>query len=338
MKDSQNMLGSIKMIPQQIREAWEQVSQIVIPTNYNEIKNIVVSGMGGSALGAWVIKSQFGDKLSVPLEIVNEYHLPAYINENTLVILSSYSGSTEETLSCASECLEKKAKVLGITTGGQLEVFLMKYNFPMYKIKPVSNPCNQPRMALGYSIFGQIALLNKIGLIHMSFSEIEQSLSSINLDSIEKAAQTLSPQLKNKQIIVIASEHLSANAHICANQLNENAKNFAFYFLLSELNHHLMEGLQFPKKNPENLIFLLLMSKKYSERMLKRLKITHDVIFKHNVPIVEYTTTLSEISKLAEGVETLIFSSFISFYLSQENGIDPSPIPWVDYFKDKLGE
>ena len=330
MKDPQNMLGSIKMIPQQIQEALDAINKISFSEDYKQIKNIIVSGMGGSALGAHVIKSLYANEIKVPLEIVNDYHLPAYADNETLVILSTYSGSTEETLSCAQECLQKKTKVIGITTGGQLEQFLKENNFPYYKINPLSNPCGQPRIALGYSIFGQIAILNKIGLLNVNLPELDK----LNIENIEKNAEQMAEKLHNKQVAIMGAEHLSGNAHIAANQLNENAKNFAAYFLLSELNHHLMEGLQFPLSNKDNLIFFLINSPLYSEKIQKRIVITKDIIGQNGLMTQEYLTHGE--SKLSDVVETLLLSSFLSFYLSQQNSVDPSPIPWVDYFKGQL--
>ncbi len=335
--DKAKMLDSIKLLPDQCRQAWEETKKIQIPSSYSkEISQIVVSGMGGSALGAHIIKSLFHEDLSLPLEIINDYHLPGYVDSQTLLLLSSYSGSTEETLSTAFEGLERQAKIIGITTGGKLGSFLEENHFPVYLFTPRFNPCGQPRMGLGYSVVGQIGLLRKIGLLKLDENDFYKTIELLNgrKEILEEEAKKLAIKTKDKIIEVIAASHLSGNAHVLANQLNENSKNFAGFFILPELNHHLMEGLKNPKQN--KLIFLFLKSLFYDEKIKTRLKITEDVVAKNNLPFLEFEPRGE--NKLAEVLQTLLFGGFLSFYLSISYNQDPSAIPWVDYFKEKLAK
>lgn len=331
--DKSNLLGSIELLGKQCAEAWKEVKEIKIPANYRRVENIVVSGMGGSALGGHLIQSLFADKLKKPVEIIRGYSLPAYVGPKTLVILSSYSGNTEETLAAATEAKKRKAKILGLAAGGKLANFLRANNYPAYIFKPVSNPSNQPRMGLGYSIIGQIGLLAKCGLLKINDQEIKAVI--LALDHEPRQAEKISSALKNKIPIIVASEFLSGNGHIMANQINENAKNFATYFELPELNHHLMEGLKNPATNKQNLKFILINSGLYLPRNQKRYKILKAVLTKNKINFIEYRPTKK--TKLLQSFEVLSFGSYLSFYLAMTYNFDPSPIPWVDFFKKQLG-
>lgn len=334
--DKSNMLGSIEAFPDQCLQAWEEAPKIMVPPDYSNVKNIVVAGMGGSALGAHLIQSLYQNNgLKVPLQIVHDYHLPSYAGENTLVLLSSYSGGTEETLSCAQEALQKRAKILGITTGGKLGEFLTQNNLPGYIFDPKFNPCGQPRIGLGYSILGQMALFGQAGILSVKHDEVANTIKVVKEENekLKEKAKAAALKIKDKIPIIIAAEFLSGNAHSLANQLNENAKAFGAYFLLPELNHHLLEGL----KNPpvaQNLVFIFLNSPLYSEKIQKRLNLTMEVVAKNGLNTME--CVFSEGEKLSAALVTLLYGSYLSFFLSLSYKQDPSPIPWVDFFKEKL--
>lgn len=331
--DKSNLLGSIELLGEQCAEAWSDVKKIKIPANCRSVENIVVAGMGGSALGGHLIQALFSGELKVPIEVVRGYNLPNYVGPKTLLILSSYSGNTEETLSAAAEGKKRKAKIMGLAAGGKLEKFLRDNKYPAYIFKTTYNPSNQPRMGLGYSIVGQIGLLTKCGLLKISDQEIKAVVTALACRprSIEKISTTL----KNKIPVIVASEFLIGNGHIMANQINENAKTFATYFELPELNHHLMEGLKNPDSNKQNLTFILFNSGLYLPRNQKRYKILKTVLTKNKIGFLEYQPAAK--TKLLQVFEILSFGSYLSFYLAMNYNLDPSPVPWVDFFKKQLG-
>lgn len=331
--DKAKLLFSIELLTEQCTSAWREVQKIKIPANYRDVENIVISGMGGSALGGHLIQTLFSDKLKKPLEVVRGYTLPAYVGPKTLVILSSYSGNTEETLSAAADAKKRKAKIMGLAAGGKLKKFLEDNKYPAYIFETTHNPSNQPRMGLGYSIFGQIGLLKKCGVLNADNKEIKNTLAT--LKNKDNYAESFAAKLKNKIPVIVASEFLVGNAHIMANQINENSKTFATYFELPELNHHLMEGLKNPATNKKNLLFILLNSNLYLPRNQKRYKILKNVLAKNKIRFVEYSTKSK--TKFLQSFETLIFGSYLSFYLAMDYNLDPSPVPWVDFFKKQLG-
>jgi|SRR5581483_6292370 len=341
--DKGNILGSIERLSEQLQDSWSEIKSLPIPPDYAKTNNIVVAGMGGSALGGRIVHYLEFRNIQVPIEVVTNYHLPNYANNNTLVILSSYSGNTEETLSACFDAIKRNAKVIGIATGGKLLEILQKENLPVYKIDPSNNPSNQPRMGLGYSIGSILGILSKLKFINVSDNDIKDSLSQIEKfvkefgvrsHSNQNEAKKIAEKLSRKVPILVSSEHLVGSAHAMKNQINENSKTFSAHFEISEMNHHLMEGLKYPMKAKEILHFIFFESGNYLDRIRKRYEITKDVVKQNGFDFVTYKTRSKK--KLDEVFEMLVLGSFISFYLAILHGINPSPIPWVDYFKEKM--
>lgn len=341
--DKGDILASIGLLPDQMDEMWRTVSKMKIPKKCFDIDNIVVAGMGGSALGGRIVDSLLTQKVTVPMEIFTSYKLPKYVGKRTLVIASSYSGNTAETLSMAKEALNKSAKVVGITTGGKLEKLLSEQSAPCLKISAKSNPSAQPRLGIGYSIASTIAILARCGFLEVSedaFYELvvkaREYVKKYNADvSISKnKAKKIAKMLYKKIPIIISSSHLVGATHAFKNQLNESAKTFSVLFDLPELNHHLLEGLKHPKKARGALFFLLIDSDLYHPRIAKRLHLTADVI--HQNSHKYYIHRVNSDSNLKQIVEVIILGSYISFYLAYLYSEDAIAIPWVDYFKSKM--
>lgn len=341
--DSQNMLGSLQKLSEQVRQIYQEAQDLKIPSNYKNVNNILVLGMGGSALGAHIFKTLFAQDLKIPVEIVNDYKLPKFVNDKTLVIASSYSGSTEEVLTGVQQAKRMQAKILCISAGGKLAKYAKKNNLSALIFSTENNPSNQPRMELGYSIIGQLLLLNQIELLKISKNKISLIIKTLayydsQFSALISAKDNLAKQLalftNDSSIWYVASEHLSGNAHVAANQMNENAKRFGGYYILPELNHHLLEGINSPQNNKNNLLFVFFESKLYHTRNQKRYKITKKVLDKNDINY--FTYSCQEKDKLAQMCEVLVFSSYVSFYSAVLQEIDPSPIPWVDYFKKQM--
>lgn len=334
--DSQGMFQSIEMLSKQVKHAWEDASRIDIPQHYAAAKKIVLFGMGGSALGMDIIKVVFSDELTVPVLVENGYDIPAYVDQDTLAIVSSYSGNTEEVVTVAKNIADKTDKVFVVTTGGQLQELAEKNNWPTYIIDPQYNPCGQPRIAVGYAVTGLLAALTSSGFINVTDQKIDDIIHYLDgnrtlLD--DEAARVLS-EMVGKVPIFVGSEFLEGNIHVMSNQTNENGKNFACQFYIPELNHHLLEGFSNPKINADFLHVIFVESNLYHERNQKRFAISKQVLDKQNISYSSFIPTGS--NKAQQSFEVLQWGSFLSFYISMYNEIDPSPIPWVDYFKDAL--
>ncbi|MDD5043826.1 MAG: SIS domain-containing protein [Patescibacteria group bacterium] len=342
--DGGGVLESIASLDKQIRQAWEETQKLILPEEYKGCNNVVVCGMGGSTLGTHIIKTLFAEELDVPLEIVNDYKLPNFADDDTLCILSSYSGNTEEVMKVAEEAVEKQLKIVGICAGGELAEFLKSHNFPAYIFEPKFNVSGQPRLGLGYSIMGQLGILCRAGFLDIEEKDINEIIGVVKkigqncvpeIDTKNNPAKELAGEIHGKIAVAVGSEFLAGNLHVLANQINENSKNFAAYFLLPELNHHLLEGLGHPEACRQ-LHFLFINSRLYHERTGSRYHLTEEVVKKNNISYSEFVPTSR--TKLLQSFEILSLGSFISFYLAILNGEDPSKIPWVNYLKNKLRE
>ncbi len=342
--DQSNVLGSIEALPDQIQDAWAKASQIKLPQEYSQVDNIVVVGMGGSALSTHIIKHLYKKELKLPLEVYNHYEIPAYVNSNTLVILSSYSGNTEEVLEAAVEASLKTKKILVITSGGKLKQFAERQQFPFYLIEPVYNPSNQPRMAIGYTVFGQLALFRSLGFINLEDKQVANLVRRLKDTAFKLAPETVEDNTAKylayagfqKIIVLVSAEHLRGAAHVFNNQLNENAKNLTIELVLPEMNHHYMEALPFPKQTKENVIFLFFQSKLYHPRVQVRVPLTNEVAEQEGYPTEIISATAP--TKLEQVFEIVQLGAYTNFYLAMLHGIDPAPIPKVDYFKAKLAK
>ncbi len=341
--DVQNALGSIEMLGSQVQQIWELSHSLQFTEAQQNPQYIVVAGMGGSVLGTHVIQTLFKEQLRVPLLIVPDYELPSFVNSHTLVIASSYSGTTEETLVAVADAQKKGAQIAGITSGGKLAEFLRANNYPALIFDPTFNPSNSPRMALGYSIFGQIALFARAGFIPFSASDFDAVLKtiaqahlkfSVSVAQEQNQAKLLAFDLLNRLPVITVAEHLEGIAHVFASQLNENAKTFSEYRVVPELNHHLMEGLQFPDTNQATLLFVTVLSKLYLANNQRRMELTQEVIEQNHLEFRSFTVAGQ--TPIEQAFELLVFAAYTSFYLAMLNHQNPIPNPWVDWFKAEL--
>ena len=332
--DPQGAYDSTFMLPDQSEAAWIEAANVEINQDFSGINKIVCCGMGASMYGALVFKSLLGEKMPYPQEIVSDYHLPSYVDSNTLVILTSASGSTEEVLSCAEEGKEKGAKMIALTRGGKLKAWADANNVPGYYYDGKLNPSNVPRLGGGYSIVGLLSLLQKIGIVKFDEEEVKSAIDDLKSrsDSLKEKAMKEASVFEGKLPIVIGAEHLTANALILRNQFNETSKTFSAFYLVPDLNHHLMEGLQFPTEAP--LQFLVFNSKNYSDKIQKRVELTIDVVKQNKYPVVEFVT--SGQTEYDDFLEVLYYGCFLTLYLGLEYDQNPAVNPWVDWFKDKL--
>ena len=219
---------------------------------------------GRLGTGARIIESVYANNLKFPLIRYNGYDLPSWVDEKTLNICSSFSGTTEETVSNAKKAIEKKFKWMAIGSGATLIDLAKRENVPYYHIDPVHNPSKQPRTAIGYSVVGQLRLVAAAGLISFEQKEIDSCVARMrsiieantrNVSYEKNNCKQFAKLISEKQVIFVGAEHLIGAIHTIKNQMNENAKHLSQIHEIPELNHHLMEGLAFPKSNTRILSF-----------------------------------------------------------------------------------
>lgn len=343
--DPENVLGSIIGLKDQLTHAWDDAQKVLVPESYKDINKVVMCGMGGSGLGARFIESVYGPNFKYPLVRVNDYHLPAWVDDQTLVFCTSYSGTTEETVQNLNEALDKNARILVIATGGTLREIAEKHHLPLYIINPTFNPSKQPRLAIGYMVVGQLVLAQKAGLITLSRPEIDSVVKGLenevahldsNVPTDQNPAKQWAQTLEDKITIFVTARHLVGAVHTVKNQRNENSKQLAVQFEIPELNHHLMEGLQYPKENSQNIVFVFTQSPLYEARLKQRFELTQDVVRQHQISTLVWQSDAP--TPLEDAFRFIQFGAFTNFYLNVLTGTNPAPIPWVDYFKTQLGQ
>ncbi|MFH1790315.1 MAG: SIS domain-containing protein [bacterium] len=342
-KDSKGLLGSIQKLHLQFAQIFNESSYIKFPSKYKKAKNIVVVGMGGSTLGSYLLKPLFSQQMKIPMDVINDYKVSGSVNSRTLVIASSYSGTTEETITVAKEAKKRNAMVICLASGGSLAIWAKKNRIPLITFKAVNNPCGQPRMGLGYTAGAQLLILNNLGYIKLSQKMQKHIVSTIayydtlfgvltpHKDNIAKKTAML---LLEKCAIFVSSEHISGCIHVASNQMNETSKRFAAFFTIPELNHHLLEGMAKPASNKKALFFIMFNSSLYNKRNQKRYQITKEVLNKNGIQSLMYNCL--EKDAIGQACELLVFNSYLSYYSAMLENIDPNPVPFVDYFKARM--
>jgi glucose/mannose-6-phosphate isomerase len=336
--DGKGTLGSITNFPNQCKNAWEQ-------TDYTprdiQIKNILVIGMGGSALGAHIVESL--GVLKVPMTISHEYTIPPWVSEETLVFAISYSGTTEETLNATREALSRNAHVVGITTGNTLEKILKEKGASVCIINRNDNPCDQPRYAVGSMMMIMLKVCSSYNLLQLSENEVSGAIEELGMwqktfdesNGIEQVYEE-TKDLENKMPILIHSEHLANLGRFVRNQIHETGKALAIAHEIPELNHHLMEGLAHPTDNVENIRVLFFESNLYSDKIKKRFSVTKDVLDKQH--IVHRSIIIAGGSPLAQALIGMLRGMYMAFSLALVHKRDPSDILWVNYFKEQISK
>lgn len=335
MTDTDNIvLKSINLFPKQIKDSFEKSSELILPKKFLRVKNIIACGMGGSRFPHYIIKELFKEEITIPYLINDDYNLPGFVDSNTLVILSSYSGTTEEVLTTGQKAYKKNAKIIGISSGGPLKDFLRQIKAPGYFFDPIYNPSGQQRIGFGYLIGGIIGLLLKLEVLNFKKNDVLSAINNIDVKKIENDAKQMAQKVINKYPYYIVSEFLTGVGNAIANQTNETAKSISSFRVIPELNHHLMEGLKNPDELKKISIFIFFFSKLFSSSIQKRFLVTKEIVEKNNIETLWYE--LKGQNKVEQAIELMAFGNYLTIHLSALYGENPATVPFVDYFKKKL--
>lgn len=341
--DTLDIYQSLSKIGRQFESGWQDVQFANLSIDFDIVKSVVFVGMGGSNLPAKIVKSIAPLILTHPFEIVENYRLPAYAGVNTLVILCSYSGNTEETLSCAQDATKRGCPTISLTTGGKLKDYSIVEHIPLVVLDDKYNPCHIPRSGIGIStgaLFSLLVRLNQKAYTHFDIKDIshliEKSIDMLsqNRPVTENPAKNLAQKHKGQGIIIFSANHLDGISQIATNFIQETAKTFSAQFSVPDLNHHLLEGMEHPLSLKDETSVLILNSSFYPEIIQKRIQITKDILLKQKYHV---TVIKPESENLVLQVfESLVFLVMFSYYLSIANKVNPGTNLWVDHFKSKL--
>ncbi|MDQ3193321.1 MAG: bifunctional phosphoglucose/phosphomannose isomerase [Bacteroidota bacterium] len=326
------MIELIEGFPKQLREATQIGKNARLTAAITPISNIVISGLGGSGIGGSIAAQLFEKESPVPIIVNNKYFLPAFVNRNTLAIISSYSGNTEETISCLKEALKKNAKIVCITSGGTIAEMAREHQLDLIEI-PGGNP---PRASLGYSLTQLIYTLGFYGIIDLSFeAKLNAAIELITNEKqqIVVEAKAVAAKLLHKTPVIYSVASSESIAIRFRQQINENAKELCWHHVFPELNHNELVG--WTTKN-ENLAVVIFRNKTDFIRNQNRIEISKQVF-------ARYTSTIIELySKGESNIEQAIFlihlGDWISYFLADLKGIDAVEVKIIDHLKSELSK
>ncbi len=337
--DVSNMLDRIKELPKQLRDARAITRGATLAPHYGDVRQIVVLGMGGSAIGADLAAALLAGELKVPMTVHRDYGLPAYVGRDTLVIASSFSGNTEETLSGFAEARARGARILVLTTGGVLKEQAVAAGIPVLTFSYMA----QPRAALGYSLGLVLGVLDRLGFVRDRGPDVEGALADLAKleERVHEGAPTndskaLALELYGKIPFIYGAGVLGVMARRVKGQFNENAKSWSAFDVLSELNHNAVVGFPNPPTARGALVVLCLESGRDDPRQKLRFAVTKELLDRAGVP--HRTLSFPGSSLLSEVLQLVLFTDYLTFYLALLNGADPSEVAAIDYLKGRLAK
>jgi glucose/mannose-6-phosphate isomerase len=337
--DRSNMFALLRDFPAQVREALVIGANADIRLRTTGIRNIVVCGLGGSAIGGDLLRSYLATELRIPFSVNRMYTLPKYVGPDTLVIISSYSGNTEETNAAHREALKRKAKILCISSNGTTEKLAARARSPFVKI-PGGLP---PRTALAYSFFPLLLALVQLGFIKSRQKEIKETLALLDTkaglytssDQTTNPAIVLAERLQHRIVICYSStERFDTVNTRWRGQIAENGKALAFGHVLPEMNHNELVGWKVLEQEMREMQVILLRDKEDHPRVQMRMGITSEVL-------ARFTDRVTEVWSEGNGLLARLFSliylgDWVSYYLAILHGEDPTPVAVIDYLKTSL--
>jgi glucose/mannose-6-phosphate isomerase len=339
--DPKSMKTLVEEFPAQVQAAVQAGKDLSLAKVRN-VRAVVVTGLGGSAIGGDLVRSIAGQNLRVPLIINRDYDLPGFVDDSSLVIACSYSGNTEETLSAYQQARQNKASLICITSGGRLAEMAKADNYPVLSL-PGGLP---PRTALGYSLFTLLAAMQALSLIPDMTEPIQETIdllkklkeryATTNPESANPA-KTLARSLQGKIVSIYGSSGiLDAAAYRWRSQIAENAKNLAFHHLLPEMNHNELVGWLYPEEVLLKVGVVLLRDRGDHPQVQRRFDLTRELIAKRAGAMHEVWSEGE--SLLARIMSTICLGDFVSLYLAYLNSIDPTPVQVIDYLKQELSK
>lgn len=339
--DKHNIFDSIDIQPSHLRLNFADSMRDDVTREWGTgIQNIVFAGMGGSALVPDLLKDWLVARLSIPMEIVRSYTLPGYINNRSLVIISSYSGNTEEAEEALDAAVKNNAQIVIMAAAGDLVLAAHNKHHLLLELPHVS----QPRLSVFAALkalaclFGDMGLAADVDLrreLQGVADKLDIAKTSFNLDISEEKniALKLARQLIGKPVLVYAGHSISSAAYKWKININESGKQMAFYNVWPELNHNEMQGWFFPEE--KGLAYVALTTPYEHARIKKRIEVTHEVLREHGYdPIVVEARGDTPLEAL---LYLVMLGDYVTAFMGILNGIDPTSVDMIENFKKKLG-
>lgn len=347
--DKSNMLNLCVKTPEYCQDAIQRAKKIKIPNEvkvskkitikYKKPQNIIITGMGGSAIGGEILQDWLQDKLPIPIQICRNYTLPAYANRNTLVFAISYSGETAETLSAFIDAIRRKCMTITISSGGHLLSFSKKLQIPHVTI-PNGRP---PRAAIPYIFFPLPILLEKMDILSNIEKDIEEAIRVLKKVSEENSpyiptkknmSKTLALELKETIPVVYGFGQSRAVAHRMKTQFNENSKLLSVYDVFPELNHNEAVGWEVSEDLAKKFSVILIRDHDEPPEIKHRIEMTKMLALHKAQKVLEiYARGKGGLAKM---FSVLLVGDFVSVFLAILQGVDPAPVKTIDLIKREM--
>lgn len=331
--DTQNQFNVLKESFKQASDAWNNKIDLT-QLKKEKYSSIVFCGLGGSAISGDLICDYLSGELKLPFNVVRGYNLPLSVNKETLVIISSYSGNTEETVSCFEQALKKSSKIVVITSGGKIGDIAVVNKIPVVNIKGGF----QPRYALGLSFFSLLKIMQELGIANE-----EGNVKKI-IDLWKKRGEEFSSennqaaQIASEMIgfipVIYSAEFLASTGYRLKCQINENSKLHAFNHTLPEMNHNEIIGWESFKEKQFNTKVIYLTDKEYHPQIKIRFDTLKEMLAEQKVDVL--TLSSNEENKKVRIMDLIFLADWISFYASVLRGFDPSEIDFIHRMKQRL--
>lgn len=337
--DVQDMHAHIDGLPAQLNTAWDLGTSLPLPT-WDGIEKVLVAGMGGSAIGADLVAAYISPLCPVPVVVHRNYSLPAWADgESTLVIASSHSGNTEETLSSFATALDRNCRILALTTGGQLAELTQESGETLWQFDHLG----QPRAAVGFSAGLLLSVFSRLGFIPDPEADIRSAIDAMHsqqeglrpaVPATGNLAKRLAGQIYGRWVIVIGADILEPVARRWKTQISEIGKAWGQFENLPEVDHNTLAGLVYPESALTQIMALFLRAPSYHPRNMLRSDLTKSAFMVEGLN-TDFIDAQGE-TPLAQQWTALHLGDYTAFYLAMAYEIDPTAIPTMDMLKNTM--
>lgn len=326
------MKGLIEDFTKHLAQSIEICNQTNLTKTDKTINSVLICGLGGSGIGGTVVSQIVANEAKTPITINKDYKIPAFVNKNTLVICSSYSGNTEETLEMLAQAEAQGAEIACVTSGGKLEEIAKAKKYNLIKI-PGGNP---PRAAFGLSLPTIFKFLNHYNVISSTyFDDFAKSIANINADekNIITEAKKVTEKLYKKVPVIYSDAWFEGVSIRFRQQINENSKMLCWHHVIPEMNHNELVG--WTTKNEDLAVVLFRNADDYF-RTQKRMEINKTIFEKYTSTILEVYSKGS--TRLEQSLYLIHLGDWISFFLAEKNGVDVTEVNVITHLKNELSK
>ncbi len=345
--DPSGLHRRLQGLPSQCRQAWQAAKKTEVPGHWRQCTEVIVAGMGGSAIAGNLVSDLAGPSSSMPIRMVRDFRIPGILIGNKpggntprqLIVVCSFSGETEETLAMFDQARSAGVAMAAITGGGTLAEQAAEAGIPVMSV----DAPGEPRSAVGYNLILLASLLDRAGVINVSENEVDEAVASaesmasqvaIEVPTKDNQAKLLAKELVGRLVVVYGGGALSGMALRWKSQINENGKSWAFAELLPELLHNSVESFPSGPEIRQRTTALLLRPHQTTPELGRRYDVLGGTLDRFGIENRMFTGVAG--GPLAQSLSMLVLGDHVSYYMGLLNGINPSETPNINISKEQL--